>query len=64
MNRVLALFLDQCSGVPEVIGLDVQELTPQDSVLEVVGRHGHGLIQKRVGRPWQLPQEAPQPLHR
>ena len=39
MNRVLALFLDQCSGVSEVIGLYVEEFTPQGSVLEVVGRH-------------------------
>ena len=39
MNWVLALFFDQRSGVPEVIGLNVQELTPQGSVLEVVGGH-------------------------
>ena len=39
MDWVLALVLDQLSGVPEVIGLDVQELTSQGSVLEVVGGH-------------------------
>ena len=39
MNRVLALFLDQRSGVAEVIGLDVQEFTPHHPVLEVVGGH-------------------------
>ena len=39
MNRALSLFSDQCSGVSEVIGLYVEEFTPQDSVLEVVGGH-------------------------
>ena len=46
MDWVLALVLDQLSGVPEVVGLDVQELTPQGSVLEVVS--GHALPSMRA----------------